>query len=77
MQNIEKLGALGAMGVAGGKMAVWLGLALLTRPVSSGGVDSTTHFAIMASSFVVLGMISLAHVWFAQQLRGGADSIRG
>ncbi len=77
MQNFEKLAALGAKGVAGGAMAAWLGFAFFTRPVSSGGVDGTTHLAMMAATFMVFGMVALSHFWFGVQLSKGADSIRG
>ncbi len=77
MQNFEKMAALGAKGVAGGAMAAWLGFAALTRPVSSGGVDPVTHLAMMAATFMVFGMIGLAHFWFGHQLAHGRDSIRG
>ncbi len=77
MENFEKLAALGAKGVAGGAMAAWLGFAFFTRPVSSGGVDPVTHLAIMASTFMVFGMLALSHFWFGMQLAKGKDSIRG
>lgn len=77
MENFEKLGALGAKAVAGGAVAAWLGFAFLTRPVSSGGVDKVTHMAIMASTFMVFGMLALSHFWFGMQLTKGRDSIRG
>lgn len=77
MENFEKLAALGAKGVAAGSMFAWLGFAFFTRPVSSGGVDPVTHLAIVASTFMVFGMVALAHFWFGVQLSKGADSIRG
>lgn len=77
MENFEKLGALGAKAVAGGSLAAWLGFAFLTRPVPTGGIDATLHLVVMASSFMVLGLLSAAHFWFGQQLTKGADSIRG
>lgn len=77
MENLQKLGALGAKGVAGGAMAAWLGFAALTRPVSSGGVDPVTHMAMMAATFMVFGMVALSHFWFGVQLTKGRDSIRG
>lgn len=77
MEHFEKLAALGAKGVAGGSMLAWLGFAFLTRPVSSGGVDAVTHLAMMAATFMVFGMVALAHFWFGMQLTKGADSIRG
>lgn len=77
MENIEKLGALGAKAVAGGTVVAWLGFAYFTRPVSSGGVDPVTHMAMMSATFMVFGMIGLAHFWFGHQLTHGRDSIRG
>lgn len=77
MENLQKLGALGAKGVAGGAMAAWLGFAAFTRPVSSGGVDPVTHLATMASTFMVFGMVALSHFWFGVQLIKGRDSITG
>jgi hypothetical protein len=77
MENFEKLGALGAKAVAGGAVAGWAGFAFFTRPVSSGGVDPVTHMAMMAATFMVFGMIALAHFWFGHQLTHGRDSIRG
>jgi hypothetical protein len=77
MQNFEKMAALGALGVAGGSMFAWLGLAFVTRPVSSGGIDAVTHLALMAASFMVFTLLALAHFWFGVQLKRGADSIRG
>lgn len=77
MEKLEKMAALGALGVAGGAMLAWLGLVFVTRPVSSGGIDAVTHLALMAASFMVFGLLALAHVWFGVQLKGGADSIRG
>lgn len=77
MQNFEKLAALGAKGVAGGAMAAWLGFAALTRPVSSGGVEPVGHLAMVASAFMVFGLLAAAHFWFGVQLSKGRDSITG
>ena len=77
MQNFEKLAALGALGVGGGSFAAWLGLVFITRPVSTGGIDGTSHFAVAVSALVVLGLVGGAHVLLGQQLRRGPDSIRG
>ncbi len=77
MEKLEKMAALGAMGVAAGAMLAWLGFAFVTRPVSSGGIDAVTHLALMAATFMVFGLLALAHVWFGVQLKRGADSIRG
>ena len=77
IENFEKLAALGALGVAGGAMAAWLGLAWFTRPVATGGIDATTHFALIAATFMVFGLMSAAHAWFGVQLKRGAVSITG
>lgn len=77
MENFEKLAALGAKGVAAGAMAAWLGFAYFTRPVPSGGVDPVSHLAIVASTFMVVGMVAVSHFWFGMQLAKGKDSIRG
>jgi hypothetical protein len=77
MQNIEKLGALGAQGVAGGAMLAWLGLVYVTRPVSSGGIDAVLHLCLAAASFMPFALLAAAHWWFGMQLKRGADSIRG
>lgn len=77
MQNFEKLAALGAKGVAGGAMLAWLGLVVLVRPVSSGGMDATLHLVAASSSFAVFGLMSAAHYWFGHQLSKGAESITG
>lgn len=77
MQNFEKLAALGAKGVAGGALAAWLGFVLVTRPVSSGGIDAVLHLALSAAAFVPLAFAAAAHWWLGQQLTRGADSIRG
>ncbi|MCE9600632.1 MAG: hypothetical protein K8S21_00275 [Gemmatimonadetes bacterium] len=75
--NIEKLGALGAQGVAAGAMLAWVGLVYVTRPVSSGGIDPVAHLCLAAASFAPLALMAAAHAWFAQQLKHGPDSIRG
>jgi hypothetical protein len=75
--TIEKLGALGAQGVAAGAMLAWVGLVYVTRPVSSGGMEPVGHLCLIAASFMPLGLMAAAHVWFAQQLKHGPDSIRG
>ncbi len=71
------MAALGAQGVAGGAMLAWLGLMFVTRPVPTGGIDSTLHLCLGAASFAVFGLLSLAHVWFAQQLKVGREPVRG
>ncbi len=75
--TIEKLGALGAQGVAAGAMLAWVGLVYVTRPVSSGGIDPVAHLCLAAASFVPFALLAAAHAWFAQQLNHGPDSIRG
>jgi hypothetical protein len=77
MENFEKLAALGAKGVAGGAMAAWLGFVWFIRPVSSGGIDPTSHLVAAAASFAVFGLISAAHFWFGVQLSKGAVPIEG
>lgn len=77
MKNFEKLAALGALGVGGGAFAAWLGLVFITRPVSTGGIDSTGHVAVAISALVVVGLLGGAHVLMGVQLRRGPDSIRG
>ena len=77
MKNFEKVAALGALGVGGGAMLAWLGFVLFTRPVPTGGIDGTSHFALAAASFFVFALLAAAHVWMGERLRRGADSIRG
>ncbi len=77
MENFQKQAALGAKAVAGGAVAGWLGFAYFTRPVPTGGIDSTLHLVVMAATFMVFGLLSAAHFWFGQQLTIGRDSIRG
>lgn len=77
MENFQKLAALGAKGVAGGSIAAWLGFAYFTRPVPTGGVEPVVHLVMIASTFVVFGMVALSHFWFGVQLSAGKDSIRG
>ncbi|MEX2180946.1 MAG: hypothetical protein WD771_02810 [Gemmatimonadaceae bacterium] len=77
LNNIEKLAALGALGVAGGSFAAWLGFLFAMRPVSTGGFDATSFVALTAASFLVVALMAAAHVWFGIQLRRGPDSIRG
>lgn len=75
--NLEKLGAQGALGVTGGAIAAWLGLVFVTRPVPTGGIDAVTHLCLAAAAFMPFALMSAAHFWFAQQLKAGAQSIRG
>jgi len=75
--TIEKLGALGAQGVAAGAMLAWVGLVYVTRPVSSGGMEPVGHLCLAAASLMPFALMSAAHAWFAQQLNRGPDSIRG
>ena len=75
--RLEKLAALGAMGVAGGAVAGWLGFLWLMRPVPTGGMEPVTYAALIASSFVVVALLSAAHFWFGLQLKRGPDSITG
>lgn len=77
MQNFEKLAALGALGAAGGLIAAWLGFNWFIRPVPTGGLDATLHFATIAATGVVFGWLALAHFWFGAQLKRGAVSITG
>jgi hypothetical protein len=77
MENFEKLAALGAKGVAGGAMAAWLGFVWFIRPVSSGGIDPTSHLVAASASFAVFALISAAHFWFGVQLSKGAAPIEG
>jgi len=77
MQNFEKLAALGAQGAAGGLIVAWLGFSYFIRPVSSGGIDPTSHLVAVAASGMVFGLMAAAHFWFGAQLKNGADSIRG
>lgn len=77
MQNFEKMAALGALGVAAGAIVAWLGLVWFIRPVSTGGIDATSHFVAAAASLMVFGLLSAAHAWLGMQLRRGADSITG
>jgi hypothetical protein len=76
-RDLEKLAGMGALGAAGGIMLAWLGLVFVLRPVSSGGIDGTSHFAVAAASFAVMAWLAIAHAWFGVQLMRGADSIRG
>lgn len=77
MENFEKLAALGALGVAGGAMAAWLGFVWFIRPVPTGGIDPTSHLVAAAASFAVFGLLSAAHAWFGHQLKTGAKPIDG
>ena len=77
IEKILKLASLGALGVAGGSMAAWLGLAWFTRPVPTGGMEPVAHFAMIAASGVVFAMVAAAHLWFGLQLRRGPGSITG
>jgi hypothetical protein len=77
MQNFEKLAALGAQGVTGGLIVAWLGFVYAIRPVSSGGIDPTSHLVASAASFVVFGLLAAAHGWFGWQLKRGAVPIEG
>ena len=75
MERLVKLAALGALGVAGGSMAAWLGFAWFTRPVPTGGMEPVAHFAMIAASFVVFAMVAAVHLWFGLQLKKGPTSI--
>jgi hypothetical protein len=75
--HVEKFASLGALGVAGGAMAAWVGLVWFIRPVPTGGFDPVGHFAAAAASFMVLGLMSAAHLWFGLQLKRGRCSITG
>ena len=75
--NIEKLGALGAQGVAVGSMLAWVGLVFITRPVSTGGINASSHFCLAAAAFMPFALMAVAHAWFGHQLKRGSDSIRG
>ena len=77
MQNFEKMAALGALGAAGGLIVAWLGFSFVIRPVSSGGMDSTSHLVAIAASGMVFGLMAVAHFWFGAQLKSGAASITG
>ncbi len=77
MARIEKLAALGALGVAGGAMAGWVGFLWLMRPVATGGMEPVLHFCLAAASFVVFALLSAAHLWFGLQLKRGPISITG
>ena len=77
MQNFEKLAALGALGVAGGAMAAWLGFVWLVRPVPTGGMDGTSLVVAASAALTVFGSVAAAHAWFGMQLKRGAESISG
>ena len=75
--RLEKLAALGALGVAAGAMVAWLGFVFFLRPVPSGGMDARGWFAASAAAFVVFALLAAAHAWFGVQLKRGPESIRG
>ncbi len=77
LEKYEKQLGLGAHAMSGGLVVLWLGFLWLTMPVSSGGIDKVLHLAVGAASAMVFGWLTLAHVWFGNQLKRGADSIRG
>jgi hypothetical protein len=75
--QFEKFASLGALGVAGGSLAAWAGFVWFVRPVPTGGFDPVGHLAASAASFMVLGLMSAAHLWFGLQLKKGRQSITG
>jgi hypothetical protein len=75
--DIQKMGALGAQGVAAGAMVAWLGFVYLTRPVSSGGIDPVLHLCLSSAAFVPFALIAAVHAWFGAQLKRGPEMIRG
>jgi len=75
--DLQKMAALGAQAAAGGIVAAWFGFLYVIRPVPTGGIDHALWQVAAYSTVVLFGLLALVHLYFAAQLKRGADSIRG
>jgi hypothetical protein len=82
VKNFERMAALGALGVCGGVVLTYLGLAWLAQaspvaaaPGATGGVDGITQNVIWIAALVPTVIFVWSHVAFAKQLHGGPSSL--
>jgi hypothetical protein len=80
--KLEKMAALGALGVCGGVVATYLLLAWLAMPTAfaaapgaTGGIDTITRNVIWIAALVPVAIFLWSHLAFAKQLRGGPSSL--
>ena len=80
--KFERIAELGALGVCGGVIATYAGLAWIGlptafagRPGATGGMDPIHRNVLWVAALVPVALFVVSHVWFAVQLRGGPKSL--
>lgn len=66
--KIAKLAGLGAFGACAGLLAVYLGLIVLTRPVTRGGIDSVNAYVTWIALGGLVAALIAVHVAIGKQL---------
>ena len=81
-RSVAGLGALGALGVAGGAIALYLVLIYFFSPTGSGGgpgarggIDSVSWYVLIVAMGVPVTLLAGAHLALAKQLRDGPKTI--
>ena len=82
IMKFERIAVLGALGVCGGVLATWAGLAWLRLPTkfggtpgATGGIDSTTRYVLWIAALVPVALFVWSHLAFAKQLKEGPKSL--
>jgi hypothetical protein len=80
--KFQRMAILGALGVCGGVVAAWLGLAWLGTPTvfggapgATGGIDTTTRYVLWIAALVPVALFLWSHLAFAKQLKDGPKSL--
>jgi hypothetical protein len=68
LKPYAKLAALGALGVSGGALALFVFVAFFTRPVPLGGIDQTQSLLAWIGLGVPMALIIAAHLVYARVL---------
>ena len=68
LKPFAKFAALGALGVCGGVLGLYVFLAFFTRPVPLGGIDQTHSVLTLISLAIPFALIIGAHLVYARVL---------
>ena len=72
LKPYANIAALGALGVCGGVLGLYVFLAFFTRPVPLGGIDQTHSVLTLISLAIPFALIIGAHLVYALVLRNYA-----
>jgi hypothetical protein len=80
--KFERIAVLGALGVVGGVVATYLGLAWLVVPTAfagvpgaTGGIDGINRTVVWIAALVPVSLFVVSHLAFARQLHDGPKSL--